>query len=255
VTNDNCTVTSVTNDLAGQLPLPVGTHTVTWTVTDTAGLTATCTQQVTVQDITPPVITCPTPNAFYNTDAGQCDATLTFNATATDNCNGSPIITYEVAGTPITFPYAFTVGTTTVDVIADDGNGLISTCSFNVIVQDNEAPIAVCQTFTVPLDASGNASIVASDIDGGSFDNCSTVTLNASQTTFTCANVGTNNVTLTVTDAAGNVTTCNAIVTVLDPVQGATATITSIPASPICLGESVTFSISNSTNLGANPSY
>ncbi|HAB26916.1 MAG TPA: hypothetical protein DCE27_03490, partial [Xanthomarina gelatinilytica] len=48
VTNDNCTVTSVTNDLAGQLPLPVGTHTVTWTVTDTAGLTATCTQQVTV---------------------------------------------------------------------------------------------------------------------------------------------------------------------------------------------------------------
>ncbi len=254
VTNDNCTVTSVTNDLAGQLPLPVGTHTVTWTVTDTAGLTATCSQQVIVQDITPPVITCPTPNAFYNTDAGQCDATLTFNATATDNCNGSPIITYEVAGTPITFPYAFTVGTTTVDVIADDGNGLISTCSFNVIVQDNEAPIAVCQTFTVPLDASGNVSIVASDIDGGSFDYCSTVTLNASQTTFTCANVGTNNVTLTVTDAAGNIATCNAVVTVLDHVQGATATITSTPGSPICLGESVTFTATG-TNLGANPSY
>ncbi|WP_339611906.1 HYR domain-containing protein [uncultured Xanthomarina sp.] len=254
VTNDNCTVTSVTNDLAGQLPLPVGTHTVTWTVTDTAGLTATCTQQVTVQDITPPVITCPTPNAFYNTDAGQCDATLTFNATATDNCNGSPIITYEVAGTPITFPYAFPTGTTTVDVIADDGNGLITTCSFNVIVQDNEAPTAVCQTFTVPLDASGNASIVASDIDGGSFDNCSTVTLNASQTTFSCANVGTNNVTLTVTDAAGNIATCNAVVTVLDHVQGATATITSTPSSPICLGESVTFTATG-TNLGANPSY
>ncbi|MCX7549959.1 HYR domain-containing protein, partial [Xanthomarina sp. F2636L] len=253
-TNDNCGVATVTNDLAGQLPLPVGTHTVTWTVTDTAGLTATCTQQVTVQDITPPVITCPTPNAFYNTDAGQCDATLTFNATATDNCNGSPIISYEVAGTPITFPYVFAVGTTTVDVIADDGNGLTSTCSFNVLVEDNEAPTAVCQTFTVPLDASGNASIVASDIDGGSFDNCSTVTLNASQTTFTCANVGTNNVTLTVTDAAGNISTCNAVVTVLDHVQGATATITSNPVSPICLGESVTFTATG-TNLGANPSY
>ncbi|WP_229791267.1 HYR domain-containing protein [Winogradskyella epiphytica] len=251
---DNCTGVNISNNLAGQLPLPVGNHIITWTVSDEAGNTINCNQNITVADVTPPVITCPTPSPFYNTDAGQCHATLSFNATATDNCNGSPIITYEVAGTPITFPYAFTVGTTTVDVIADDGNGLISTCSFNVIVQDNEAPIAVCQTFTVPLDASGNASIVASDIDGGSFDNCSTVTLNASQTTFTCANVGTNNVTLTVTDAAGNIATCNAVVTVLDHVQGATATITSTSGSPICLGESVTFTATG-TNLGANPSY
>ncbi|HAI16910.1 MAG TPA: hypothetical protein DCM10_02065, partial [Xanthomarina gelatinilytica] len=78
--------------------------------------------------------------------------------------------------------------------------------------------------------------------------------LNASQTTFSCANVGTNNVTLTVTDAAGNIATCNAVVTVLDHVQGATATITSTPSSPICLGESVTFTATG-TNLGANPSY
>src|SRR5690606_3127076 len=191
-TNDNCAIASVTNDLASQLPLPVGTHTVTWTVEDTSGLTSTCTQTITVQDVTPPTITCPTPNASYNTDAGECHTTLSFTASATDNCSGAPILTYEVSGNPISFPYDFPVGTTTVDVIADDGNGLISTCSFNVLVQDNEAPIAVCQTFTVPLDASGNASIVASDIDGDSFDNCSTVTLNASQTTFTCANVGTN---------------------------------------------------------------
>ena len=40
----NCGVATITNDLT--LPLPVGTHTVTWTVTDTAGLTATCTQTV-----------------------------------------------------------------------------------------------------------------------------------------------------------------------------------------------------------------
>src|SRR5690606_37568897 len=69
-TNDNCGVATVTNNLTSQLPLPVGTHTITWTVTDTAGLTATCTQQVTVVDVTPPVLTCPTPSTFYNTDAG-----------------------------------------------------------------------------------------------------------------------------------------------------------------------------------------
>uniref|UniRef100_UPI003A92F63D HYR domain-containing protein n=1 Tax=Bizionia sp. TaxID=1954480 RepID=UPI003A92F63D len=253
-TNDNCGIASVTNDLASQLPLPIGIHTVTWTVEDSNGLTATCTQQITVQDVTPPVITCPTPNAFYNTDAGQCDATLTFNATASDNCSAAPIIVYEISGSPITFPYNFPVGTTTVNVIANDGNGLSSTCNFDVVVQDNEAPTAICQSISIPLDASGNASILASDIDGGSVDNCSTVTLNASQTTFTCANVGTNNVILTVTDAAGNVSTCNAVVTVLNPVQGATASISSSPGSPICNGTAVTFT-ATSSNLGASPNY
>ncbi len=253
-TTDNCGIASVSNDLAGQLPLPIGIHTITWTVEDSAGLTTTCTQQVTVQDVTPPVISCPTPNAFYNTDAGQCNATLTFIATASDNCSAAPLISYEVGGSPITFPYAFPVGTTTVDVIANDGNGLSSTCNFDVVVQDNEAPTAICQSISIPLDASGNASILASDIDGGSVDNCSTVTLNASQTTFTCANVGTNNVILTVTDAAGNVSTCNAVVTVLDPVQGATASISSSPGSPICNGTAVTFT-ATSSNLGASPNY
>src|SRR5690554_1516955 len=172
-TNDNCGVATVTNDLAGQLPLPVGTHTITWTVEDTAGLTATCTQQVTVVDVTPPVITCPIPSAFYNTDAGQCTASLSFNATATDNCNGSPLISYEIGGTPVTFPYTFSLGTTNVVVISDDGNGLSSTCNFDVVVEDHEAPTAICQPITVTLDASGNANIVASDLDNGSFDNCS----------------------------------------------------------------------------------
>src|SRR5690606_8907169 len=167
-------------------------------------------QQVTVVDVTPPVITCPTPSAFYNTDAGQCTASLSFNATATDNCNGSPLISYEIGGTPVTFPYTFSLGTTNVVVIADDGNGLSSTCNFDVVVEDHEAPTAICQPITVTLDASGNANIVASDLDNGSFDNCSSVTWTASQTAFTCANVGiTNNVTLTVTDAAGNSSTCN----------------------------------------------
>jgi len=46
VTADNCTVSSVTNDAPSTFP--IGTTTVTWTVTDAAGLTATATQDVTV---------------------------------------------------------------------------------------------------------------------------------------------------------------------------------------------------------------
>ncbi|WP_431135329.1 BspA family leucine-rich repeat surface protein [Psychroserpens mesophilus] len=253
-TNDNCGIATVTNNLAAQLPLPVGNHTVIWTVTDNAGLTNTCTQQVTVIDNTAPVITCPTPNPIYNTDAGECDATLSFTVTATDFCNASPIISYEVSGTPISFPYDFPIGTTTVDVTADDGNGSTSTCSFDVVVEDNEAPIAICQPITISLDASGNASIAEDAINNSSTDACGSLSFDTNITDFDCSDIGTNNVTLTVTDSYGNSSTCNTTVTVLDNVQNATATITSTPASPICQGQSVTFTASG-TNLGTNPQY
>ncbi|MEM1357277.1 MAG: hypothetical protein AAGF89_03720, partial [Bacteroidota bacterium] len=54
-------------------------------------------------------------------------------------------------------------------------------------------------------------------IDGGSTDACGgEVMLSASQTEFTCDDLGDNTVTLTVTDAAGNPATCEATVTVQD---------------------------------------
>ena len=253
-TNDNCGIASVTNDLAGQLPLPIGIHTITWTVEDSAGLTTTCTQQVTVQDVTPPVISCPTPNAFYNTDAGQCDATLTFNATASDNCSAAPLISYEVGGSAISFPHTFPVGTTTVDVIANDGNGLSSTCNFDVVVQDNEAPTVICQPLSITLDASGVATITEDAINNGSSDACGGLTFDTDITNFDCSNIGVNNVTLTVTDTNGNSASCNTTVTILDNVQSATASISSSPGSPICSGTAVTFT-ATSSNLGASPNY
>ncbi|WP_225035757.1 BspA family leucine-rich repeat surface protein [Winogradskyella sp. SM1960] len=253
-TNDNCAVATVTNNLAEQLPLPVGNHTVIWTVTDTAGLTTTCEQGISVVDSTPPVITCPTVAPYYTTEPGQCDTSLSFVATATDNCNGSPLINYEIGGHPITFPYTFSIGTTNVVAIADDGNGLTSTCNFDVIVEDRESPTAICQPLTIALDASGNASIAEDAINNGSSDACGGVTFDTDITDFDCSDIGANTVILTVTDASGNTDTCTTTVTVLDHVQGATASITSSPVSPICLGESVTFTATG-TDLGASPQY
>ena len=65
------------------------------------------------------------------------------------------------------------MGTTPVTYTATDVNGNVSTCTFDVIVQDNEAPTATCVApFTVQLDASGAATITAADINNGSTDNC-----------------------------------------------------------------------------------
>ena len=102
----------------------------------------------------------------------------------------------------------------------DDGNGDTSTCTSTVTVLDTVTPSAVCQDLTVYLDGTGNASIVASDLDNGSTDNCSgALAYGADITSFTCANIGANTVTLTVTDGGGNAANCTSTVTALDTVS------------------------------------
>jgi len=129
-----------------------------------------------------------------------------------DNCGIASVI--QTAGDPS--GSIFPVGVSTIEFTVTDVNNNTNTCTFTITVNDTEDPIAVCQDITIQLDATGNATIDPSDIDGGSTDNCTNVTLSASQTAFTCADVGDVQVTLTVTDDAGNTDTCIAIVTVED---------------------------------------
>src|SRR5947199_3660106 len=71
-TADNCGVQSVTSDAPASFPN--GNTTVTWTVTDIHGNTATATQTVTVNDHENPTITAPA-DITTNSDAGSCAAT------------------------------------------------------------------------------------------------------------------------------------------------------------------------------------
>jgi PKD repeat protein len=79
---------------------------------------------------------------------------------------------------------------------------------------DQEPPVAICKNITVKLDATGNATIKDADIDGGSKDACTKVTVVAATKAFTKANIGTNKVKLTVTDENKLSSTCEATVTV-----------------------------------------
>ncbi len=72
---------------------------------------------------------------------------------------------------------------------------------------------AICQNTTVSLSAVGQASITASDVDGGSTGGTSST---VSPATFGCADVGPNTVTLTVSDDNNNTSTCMATVTIED---------------------------------------
>jgi len=188
----------------------IGENTVTLTVTDINGNDSFCDAIVTVEDITPPTAICQAITVQLDADG---NATITPDQI--DNGSNDACGIQDISLDITTFNCS-NIGDNTVELTVTDNNNNVSTCSAIVTVEDNIAPEAICQSITVQLDSNGTATIVADDIDNGSNDNCGTVTLAASQTIFTCTDVGDNNITLEVTDANNNVSTCTAIVTVED---------------------------------------
>ncbi|WP_445457714.1 PKD domain-containing protein [Flavobacterium sp. HNIBRBA15423] len=229
---DNCGVPTVSDD--APTAFPIGDTTVTWAATDTAGNTATCTQIITVVDNENPVITCPSAITI-NTDLGQCTSTTSIGvATATDNC-GVPTVSNDA-------PTTFSIGDTTVTWTATDTAGNTATCTQIVTVVDTENPEVVTQDIVVSLDASGNVSITPSMINNGSSDNCTITSFSLDKTSFDCSDIGTPIlVTLTVTDASGNLNNATAFVTVEDN------------TNPIVSTQDITVSLDNSGNATITP--
>jgi len=98
-------------------------------------------------------------------------------------------------------------------VISDINRGFLLVKAATI---DLTAPTANCQNITLVLDASGNATITASDVDNGSSDNSGTVYLEICNDTFTCDDLGPNDVTLEIYDDFGNKDYCTSVVTVID---------------------------------------
>jgi alpha-tubulin suppressor-like RCC1 family protein len=92
-------------------------------------------------------------------------------------------------------------------------------------------PVAVAQSLTVYLSAAGTATVAAGSVNNGSTANCGVATagnLSVSPSSFSCANLGANAVTLTVNDGNGNSSTAPATVTVVDKL----APTALLPAAP-----------------------
>ena len=227
------------------------TYTLTLTITDGNGCQSTCIKTVSILDNTPPAITCPVPNASYVADADECNATLSFAATATDNCGAASIV-YTVGGFPITFPYDFPVGNTVVTATATDVNGLNSTCNFTVVVLDNQAPSIICPSPIVVNNNTGFCSAIVNYTMPVGTDNCpGSVTVQiAGLPAGSAFPVGVTINTYRVTDASGNTASCSFTVTVNDtenPVITCPANITVNNDANAC-GAAVTFTATATDN-------
>jgi len=185
----------------------------------------------------PPVIAC-IPNLTVQVDDNQATANGVRTVTQAEYVTTGP----RTCGTNTTNPWEVTlsgneldcadIGTTqtVVATIRDLYNGFVKTCATQVTLQDNVAPNAFCVgTFPVYLDETGYAlSPSPEDLDDGSTDNCNNDLLNTGNPYgltfsynevpgfFDCSNVGTLSVTLFVTDAHNNTSTCVANIAIID---------------------------------------
>lgn len=227
-----------------------GTYTVHWTHTDSRGNKSIQTQMVTVQDTTPPFITCPADKAVA-ADPLVCSATVSGIApdTAGDNCSVYTIA-YTLTGATTgsgahdASGRTFNLGTTTVTYTITDVAGLTASCSFTVTVV-NPNPVV---TLTGPASGSlyaintpVNFTATFTDAGGGThtgtwmFDSISQAatmvepsdaTPGSATTTYTFTAAGVYTVRLTINDNCGASSTAdqiggmNLLMVVYDPSAG-----------------------------------
>ncbi|MFT5020872.1 MAG: hypothetical protein ACI9CU_002276, partial [Polaribacter sp.] len=212
--------------------LSVGAYSVV--VTDANGCTGNGSETISQNDPIPPTAVCQDITVQLNASGAVTISASQVDNGSSDNCGiASMVVSPNAFG-------CIEIGGNAVTLTVTDINGNVSTCNATVTVEDNINPTAVCQNITVQLDASGNASIVAADVDGGSTDNCS-VSIAATPLAFTCANVGSNTVVLMATDGSGNTDNCNATVTVEDT------------TSPIAVCQDITIQLDSLGNASIDP--
>lgn len=189
----------------------IGAHTVTLQIIDLIGNTADCNATVTIVDGTPPTVICKNTTVTLNSQGQAILRPIEVYDSGSDNCGN---VNLESV-TPNSFDCSNT-GNTPVTLTVNDGHGNTATCTATVTIFDTVFPTALCQNITVGLYGNGQDSISTADVDNGSFDNCAIANMNLSETAFDCDDIGTTTVTLTVSDYAGNSTTCTANVTIED---------------------------------------
>jgi hypothetical protein len=159
-------------------------------------------------DNTPPELTCPA-NIEQNTDVGACEAVVTWEVTASDNCSTPEVVCTPPSGS------TFDKGTTTVYCVATDEKGNESTCSFTVTVKDNEAPAISCPAnIEVNTEEGVCTAVVTWDITAT--DNCGIAELVCDPPSGSTFDKGTTIVNCIATDVSGISTECSFTVTVND---------------------------------------
>src|SRR5262249_29109682 len=116
------------------------TLTRTYRATDACGNTADCQQTITVNDTTPPTISCPA--AVTVQCASLVPAPATGSVTASDNCGGTPVVTF--ISDVMSLSNCVNGFTLTRTYRATDACGNTADCQQTITVNDTTPPTISC---------------------------------------------------------------------------------------------------------------
>lgn len=199
--------------------------------TDASGNTDSCIFDVQLLDTIKPTMVC-TSSFTISNDLGLCGAAVTGLLPASiENCSIdsiSYVLTGATTGSGLNDASGFyDAGTTSVAYTIVDSAGNMNTCSFDVTVNDGENPIIACHPDTILNNDPGLCGAVVNGIAPLNInDNCLIDSVSYLLTGVTTGsglndasgfyNVGVTTVTYSITDTAGNVSSCFFTVTVND---------------------------------------
>ena len=191
------------------------TTTITFTATDAAGNTASCSFDVEIVDDTPPVLVQCLPDTFVIADA-NCQAVLPdFTALVEfdDNCTD----VNDLKITQIPPPGILITMDTTIAVVALDSVGIISdTCFFLVELRDTTPPTIICPADTVLVTGLDSCNAEFTWSMPIASDNCGVDTVMCNPASGAFFPTDSTTVTCTAVDLSGNMNTCEFMVIVND---------------------------------------
>lgn len=185
-------------------PFGLGTHRVTLTCTDARGASSSCEGTITVQDQTPPELTCPQDQTLECLGGG---AQASFAPTARDTCSTVTTTCTPASGTSLA------PGTTTVTCTAVDGGSNRSSCIFAVTVADTLPPTITCPAPLV-AECTGQGQAQVTPAPAMAADSCSLTGVQGPPAGS--YPLGTTAVTYTASDAAGHQASCSTSIQVVD---------------------------------------
>jgi hypothetical protein len=182
------------------------------------------TQIIDIVDDVPPVFTLP-PDLTVNADFPDCTAQVMLDDVTATDCSSQISISNNGGFADSTGANAsgnYPPGIHHVVFTTTDNCGNSAQATLTVTVQDLAPPKALCKNgLVVNLDSSGLATLDAKLLDDGSSDQCTSsanLLFTISSDSFNCQTIGSQQITLTVTDAAGNSAACSASVNIADPI-------------------------------------
>ncbi len=194
----------------------LGDNQVTLVIQDTGGQTSACQAIVTVEDDTPVQRGSCFGNLNYGANTENCGYVFTYDPATffSDNCDLTIERTSGLASGS-----EFPLGTTTVTHVATDNNGNTATCSFNVEIRDELAPIVTSGDLSFSADAGTCSYTYTYDPSTFFSDTCDsnlTIARTEGLPSGSQFPLGQTLITHTATDAAGNVAMSSFYVTVTD---------------------------------------